>query len=251
MLLTEHQAEVVFTGSYESKVSALACAASEEGWSLISSNERHIHAIVEGELVKCEYQSGSDGITFGKMTPVVTFPESDAVGMVAERITVLTSKIIAGDPIDKDSLVAISRHAKGFMTPSKAFESMRASEMTSYYEENKVDVRRGIHGRLGEIESHNKLTHFRRMSAARADESRQDILDSLKSCAEALDRLECIGEGKVHDLLTNFKSEAQRASAILRHSGQPSSTLAEAADHFSKSIQTAIILRDYINQEGN
>lgn len=252
MLLTEEQAKKVFAESYESKISALACAASENGWSLVSTNEQHIHAIVDGALMRCDYQSGSEGVDFGKPSPVVTLPESDAVGLVAGRIKSLATKITAGEPIDsKDILVSLSRHAKGFMTNSQAVEGVKATPMNTYYEENKAEVRRGLYGRLGELESELRLTHYRHMSAARANENRQEILDSLKGCEEALDSLECQAGGKVNELLSEFKTEAQRASAILRHSGLTGSELAAATDYFSKSIQTATILRDYMNQEGN
>lgn len=252
MLLTEDQAKKVFADSYESKIRALACAASSQGWSLVSTNESYIHAIVDGALMRCAYESGESGIVFKRPTPVVTLPESDAVGLVAERINRLTATLLAGEAIDDPSVfVTLSRYANGFMTNEEAAVSLEAAEMNAFYEENKAEIRRNLYGSLGEIEERCRLTYYRRMSAARADENTQEILDSLKSCAESLDSLECQGDGEVADLLTNFKSKAQSASAILRHSGLTGSALAAATDYFSKSLQTATILRDYMNQEGN
>lgn len=249
MLLTEAQAKKVFAGSFESKISALACASADRGWTLVSTNESHVHVIDEGRLIKRSYAESDEGYEFGRAVAVSTLPESDAVGIVANRIKGLAGRILEGKmEMSPDDLILMSRHARGYMSESRAVESLANEEMDAYYESRKVDIRRGVHGRLGEIESDNRLTYYRRMSAVRAEENRAEIMDSLRACAERLDALECHGDGEIPMILAKFKEQGTRASAIIRHSGLPISQVAEAADLFSKSLQTASILREYHTQ---
>lgn len=249
MLLTEAQAKKVFAGSFESKISALACASAERGWTLVSTNESHVHVIDEGRLIKRSYTETGDGYDFGRAVAVNTLPESDAVGIVANRIKGLASSIFEGEgSINHDDLILMSRHARGYMNESEAIKSLANEEMDAYYEASKTEIRRGVHGRLGDIESDHRLTYYRRMSATRAEENRAEIIDSLRACAERLDALECHGDGEIPMILAKFKEQGTRASAIIRHSGLPISQVAEAADLFSKSLQTASILREYHTQ---
>ena len=251
MLLTEAQAEKVFQGSFESRIRALVCATNEKGWSLVASAEDHVHVIEDGMLVKRSYTESKGEYTFGRSVPVKTLPENDAVGLVAGEITRLAEGLMSGDAdIDPRRLISLSRHAKGFMTETDALEALSAPALSAYYEEHKAEIRRGARGNLGELESENKLTYYRRMAQQRAESHKAEIFDSLKSCAESLDRLECQGEGQIPLMLAEFKEQAIRASAIIRHSSLPTSKVAEAADHFSKSLQTASILREYIQHEG-
>lgn len=250
MLLTEEQAKKVFAGSYESTISALACAATKNGWSLVSTSPDHAHLIEDGELVRRGYSIEGDEVKFGRAAKVKTLPETDAVGIVAERINSLASRLISGEPLSATEAVMLSRHSKEYMSHSAAFEVLEAPALSAYYEDNKSEIRKSAWGKIGEIETESRVTSYGRMSTQRQEAHRQEILDCLNACAETLESLDCSGDGHVSSLLARFKADAQKASAIIRHSGLPIERIAESADSFSKSLRTATLLREYQKQEG-
>lgn len=250
MLLTEEQASKVFAGSYESRISDLAHACARNGWSLVSSSEDAVHFLSEGQLYKGHYKVEAGEYIFTRKALVQTLPESDAVGIVAGKINEMASALMSGQPLNKDALVTLSRHAQGYMSPAKALEALGAPALTAFYEENRDAVRKGVHGQLGDLESTYKPTNYSRMSKARAEAHRDEIIATLKSCAEALDTLEYTGESKTSAILAEYKESAIRAAAIARHAGLPIGALAQAADDFTKSLLTANIVRAYTQQEG-
>lgn len=250
MLLTEEQAAKVFAGSYESRISDLAHACARNGWALVSSSEEAVHFMAEGQLFKGHYKVEDGEVRFTRKTAVQTLPESDAVGLVAGKINEMASTLINGGELNKDALVLLSRHAKGYMTPSAAMEALAGAELQAFYEANREAVRKGVHGQLGDIEATYKPTSYSRMAKARAEAHLDEIVTTLKSCAEALDSLECGSDSEPAALLTAYKASALRASAITRHSGLSISDLAKAADDFSRSLLTANIVRAYTQQEG-
>lgn len=252
MLLTEAQAKTVFAGSFESTISALVCAAQAKGWSLISTKAESAHFMEGGSLTRRTYRldESSGEVEFGEPSRVVTFPETDAVGIVAEGISRATRAILNDEPVDTNTLIALSRHAADYMSIDEAIKCISAQDLVDYYEDHKTAIRKNLWGRLGEIESRFGITNYKKFSASRADDIRDTILDSLRSCSESIDRLECAGRGQILTVLLQYKEQAPKASAILRHSNIPSIRLAEAADAFSKAVQIATILAHDI-KEGN
>lgn len=250
MLLTEEQAAKVFSGSYESRISDLAHACALKGWTLVSSSEEHVYYMAEGQLFKGHYRLEDGEINFTRKSLVQTLPESDAVGLVANKINEVASGLMKGEQLDKGALIALSRHAQGYMSPRKAIDTLGAQALTGFYDENREAIRKGVHGQLGEIESNYKPTNYSRMAKARAEAHREEMIETLKSCAEALDTLEYTGDSEISAILSDYKASSIRAAAIVRHAGLPIGELAKAADDFTKSLLTANIVRAYTQQEG-
>ncbi len=254
MLLNEGQAERVFANSYEERIRALACVCEEKGWSLVSSSEDSAYVIeVDGRLSKRGYKVVEGDYVWGRAYYLQTLPESDAVGLVARSLKKTAKAIFENDltTLTPEALKQMSLHAKGYMSFDSAMNALSGGELSEFYDENRSEIRRSCHGRLGEIEAQNKLTHYSRMSAERQQGRLAEIKDALSTCAESLDRLECRGCGHVNGLITQFKETAINASAIIKHSDRAPSELAVAVDSFSKSLLTANILRDYaVHKEG-
>ena len=249
MLLSKDQSERVFGDTFEERIELLHACARERNWSIVSTKTDSAHLVEEdGRLAKRKYTIGDDGeVTWGRAYYLETFPSSDAVGLVAKGIRDLAKQLIKGQDIGigEGVMRQLSIHAKDYMSVSEAITVLEGGEMSEYYEEHKSEVRKSCRGSLGEIESKNRLTYYEQMSAQRQNDHIEEIKSVLTSCAYSLDRLECHGTGRVFEQIASFKERAIKASAIIKHSGQPAPDLARAADTFSRSLLTANILKDF------
>jgi len=256
MLIDPKQAERVFEDTYEDRIRALVCTCNEKGWSLVSTKADSAHVIEsDGRLAKRSYTFTESGIDWGRAYYLETFPSSDAVGLVSKTIRDLAKNILESDDpkINRESLGQLSQHAKDYMSVPSAMSVLSGGEMVEFYEENKESVRKSCRGNLGDIEASIKITYYTNMSQKRMVEHLDEIKATLTTCAKALDTLECHGDGNIFSHIANFKENAIKASAIIKHSGCSPENMAKSADYFSRSLLTANILKDYAvrTNEGN
>lgn len=246
MLLNSSQAKRVFENSYEERISALVCTCEERGWSLVSTQVDNAHVIEgDGRLAKRSYEIIDGEINWGRPYYLETFPSSDAVGMVAKSIKETTTAMLSGDKVSLDILRQIAQHSKNYMSLNESLDVLEGGSMSTYYEDNKAEIRRACRGVLGDIESEYKLTYYTQMSDKRQLEHLEEMKSGLTSCANSLDILECHQSGPVYEMIAGFKEKAIKASAIVKHSGASPATMAKALDFFTKSLLTANILKDY------
>ena len=191
--------ERLFAGSHEERMAkigakvAASIGESAEDLRVLASYPERMEAVfmVGGRVVKASWADGEDSLKIEQAPVSIVRGEGDVVE-ISKILRALAREVVEGKgrAIDcASALVALSAllDESTPYTMASSFEQIREVAMDRsrawrrYYDENRDEIRRALHGRLGKIESRLPRTKFARVSRERLADFEKEIRESLST----------------------------------------------------------------------